>query len=453
MTSVAGRPALPRRPTPAAHLPANILLAGIAAGAFLVIALWWQDTPPIQGFGAWLTNAGRITGLLAGYAVVVLLLLMARVPMIDRGVGSDRLARWHSMGGRYTVSLATAHTLLIIWGYAVAAHTDVVSQTKTLLLSYADVLMATVALGLFIAVGVVSARAVRARLSYETWHYLHFYTYLAVALAFSHQFATGADFVTNLKARVLWGGMYAVVAALVVWYRFTLPIVNAVRHRAHVARVREEAPGVISIVVHVRNLRQLSVEAGQFFRWRFLTRNGWWQAHPFSISAPPYDNYLRVTVKALGDHSQDLAHLPVGTRVILEGPYGGFTASRRRRRKVALIAGGIGITPLRALVETLPARPGDLTLIYRVNALDELVFADELVALAEDRGVELHTLVGPPGSYNDPFVGGRIKRLVPDINKRDVFLCGPPGFASAGVRAARGVGVPKRHIHLEQFAF
>jgi predicted ferric reductase len=453
MTTVADRSVLPRQPTPPVRLRANALLVAIAVGAVLVIALWWQDTPPLHGFGDWLTNAGRITGLLAGYAVVVLLLLMARVPAIDRGVGSDRLARWHSMGGRYTVSLASAHALLIIWGYAVTAHTNVVHQTKTLIVSYPDVLMATVALGLFIGVGVVSARAVRARLSYETWHYLHFYTYLAVALAFSHQFATGADFMTNLKARVLWGAMYAVVAALVLWYRFTLPLVNAVRHAAHVVRVREEGPGVISIVVRVRNLDRLSVQAGQFFRWRFLTRNGWWQAHPFSISAPPHDNYLRVTVKALGDHSEDLAHLPVGTRVILEGPYGGFTASRRRRRKVVLIAGGIGITPLRALLETMPAGPGDLTLIYRVNTPEELVFGDELTGLADARGVELHHLIGAPGSYNDPFVGGRLKRLIPDIAKRDVFLCGPPGFAHAGSTAARKVGVPKRHIHLEQFAF
>src|SRR3954470_10651776 len=159
MTSVAGRPVVPRRPMPAAHLRANTLLAGIATGALLVIALWWQDTPPLQGFGDWLTNAGRITGLLAGYAIVVLLLLMARVPMIDRGVGTDRLARWHSMGGRYTVSLATAHTLLIIWGYAVTAHTGVVPETGTLLTSYPDVLMATVALGLLVGVGVASARA------------------------------------------------------------------------------------------------------------------------------------------------------------------------------------------------------------------------------------------------------------------------------------------------------
>jgi predicted ferric reductase len=453
MSSLAERPLLPARRSPPVRLRANALLAGIAVGAVLVVVLWWQNTTTVHGFGDWLTNAGRVTGLLAGYAVVILLLLMARVPAIDRGVGTDRLARWHAMGGRYTVSLAGAHGLLIIWGYAVLAHTNVVSQTKTLLVSYPDVLMATVAYGLLLGVGIVSARAVRARLSYETWHYLHLYTYLAIALGFSHQFATGADFITHPKARFVWGAMYAVVGALVLWYRFAVPIRNAVRHRAHVVRVRNEAPNVASIVVYVRDLDRLAPEAGQFFRWRFLTRDGWWQAHPFSISAPPHDNYLRVTVKALGDHSADLAHLRPGTRVILEGPYGGFTAARRRRRRVLLIAGGIGIAPLRALLETLPAKPGDLTLVYRVNTPEEAVFAAELTALADTRGAKLYNLVGPPGGQNDPFISGRLKKLVPDVARRDVFLCGPPGFAHAATTAARGVGVPRRHIHIEQFAF
>ena len=135
---------------------------------------------------------------------------MARVPALDRGVGADRLARWHAMGGRYTVCLSVAHTLLIIWGYAVTAHTNVVHQTSTLITSYPDVLMATVGLGLLIAVGVSSARAARRRLRYETWHFIHLYTYLAIALIFSHQFSTGADFVSNAPARWLWSAMYIV---------------------------------------------------------------------------------------------------------------------------------------------------------------------------------------------------------------------------------------------------
>ena len=204
--------------------------------------------------GDWLTNAGRITGLLAGYAVVVLLALMARVPALERGLGADRLARWHSMGGRYTVSLAVAHTLLIIWGYAVAANTNVVHETSSLVLTYPDVLMATVAVLLLVGVGIASARAARRRLKYETWHYIHLYTYLAIALSFSHQFATGADFVNNTKARWLWSAMYIAVAVILIWYRLVTPIVAAVRHQFRVVEVRRESADVVSVVVTGRRL-------------------------------------------------------------------------------------------------------------------------------------------------------------------------------------------------------
>ena len=204
-------PGAPVKPPARAH-PAAVL-AVIAAGGLAAIALWWTGTPPIHGLGDWLTNAGRLTGLACGYGVVVLIALMARLPPLERGIGADRLARWHAMGGRYIVSLVVVHALLITWGYAVTAHTNVISQTKTLLVSYPDVLAATFGGLMLVGVGISSARAARRRLRYETWYYLHFYTYLAVALAFSHQFAIGAEFISNLGARVVWGSMYAGVAA------------------------------------------------------------------------------------------------------------------------------------------------------------------------------------------------------------------------------------------------
>src|SRR4051812_18195576 len=247
-----------RTAPPSAGAHPGVVLAVIGAGAVACVLLWWQNTPSISGIGDWLTNAGRITGLLAGYGVVVLVALMARIPPLERGIGADRLARWHARGGRYSVSLAVAHGLLIIWGYAITAHTNVISQTSTLLLSYPDVLMATVAGLLLVGVGVVSARAARRRLRYETWYYLHFYTYLAAALAFSHQFATGADFMTNRLAGVAWASMYLAVAAAIVWYRFALPVRQALRHRLRVVAVHREAPGVISIVISGRQLPGLS---------------------------------------------------------------------------------------------------------------------------------------------------------------------------------------------------
>src|SRR4051812_3155824 len=439
--------------TPARAHPSAVL-GLILAGGSATVALWWHNTPAIHGLGDWLTNAGRITGLLAGYGVVVLVALMARIPPLERGIGADRLARWHSKGGRYTVSLVIAHGLLIIWGYAVTAHTDVISQTSTLLVSYPDVLMATVGGLLLVGVGLVSMRAARRRMRYETWYYLHFYTYLAVALAFSHQFATGAEFMTNAAARIVWGGMYAAVAGAILWYRFVMPARQAVRQQLRVESVRREAPDTVSVVVSGPRVHELAAQPGQFLRWRFLTRELWWASNPYSLSAAPLPDRLRITVKTLGDHSAKIGRLRPGTRVIAEGPYGAMTAARRKRRKVLMIAGGVGVTPLRALFQSLPAEHGELTLLYRSGRDVDVVFRNELDAIAKSRGARLHIIAGHRRELgHDPLSTAALARNIADLRDHDVFVCGPAGMTAAVVRALRAAKVPRRQIHSESFEF
>jgi predicted ferric reductase len=430
------------------------VLAVIGAGAAATIWLWWHGTQAVSGFGGWLTGAGQLTGLLAGYGVAVLIGLMARIPPVERGVGADRLARWHSMGGRYVVGLVVAHGLLITWGYAVTAHTTVTRQAWTLLDSYPDVLLATAAGLLLVMTGIVSARAVRPRMRYETWYYLHLYTYLAAALAFAHQFAVGAQFIANTAARVAWSALYIGVAAAITWYRFVTPVLRSVRHRFAVESVRAEAPGVVSIVIRGHRLDELRVQPGQFFRWRFLARGLWWTSLPISLSAPPHGERMRITVKAAGDHSGALRGLTPGTRVVAEGPYGALTAARRRHRKVLLIAGGVGITPLRPLLETLPAAPGDLTLIYRVSSMRDVVFRRELEQLAERREARVWFVAGTRDELDvNPLTGGELTRRVPGLIDHDVYLCGPPGLTSAITRELLDAGVRRRQIHHESFEF
>ncbi|MFI9723279.1 ferric reductase-like transmembrane domain-containing protein [Streptomyces sp. NPDC052396] len=432
--------------------PAAQLL--IAAGAAGVIGLWWADAGAVVGPAGWLTGAGRITGLLAGYSCAVLLALMARVPMIDRGVGTDRLARWHAAGGRYTVCLALAHTLLIILGYSLTTHTGIAGQTVSLVLDYPEMLKGTAGFLLLLGTGVISARAARRRLSYETWHYLHWATYLAVFLAFGHQLADGADFVGNQKAQLGWYGLYLSVAALLLWYRFLVPVRRALRHRLRVVQVRPEGPGVVSVYLTGAHLDQLGAQPGQFFRWRFLARGLRWTANPYSLSAPVQDGLLRITVKAAGTHSAALARLAPGTRVWAEGPYGGFTAAAGRGTgKTLLLGGGVGITPLRALFETLP---GEVTLLYRARRAEDLVLRGELDAIAAARGARVHYAVDEPAAGAHPpvpFTSRALLRLLPDLPEHEVYLCGPPGMTDAAAKALRGAGVPRRRIHHESFAF
>ncbi|MGW8378167.1 ferredoxin reductase family protein [Streptomyces sp. ODS28] len=421
----------------------------IWAGAAGVLALWWSDTAAVVGPADWLTGAGRITGLLAGYACAVLLALMARMPLLDHSVGSDRLARWHAWGGRCTISLILAHALLIIWGYSLTSHTTVVQQTGTLVFHYPDLLAGTAGFLLFLATAVLSARAARRRLSYETWHYLHFATYLAIFLAFSHQLSNGADFVGHPYAQAAWYTLYGTVAALLAWYRFLTPVRRGLRHRLRVAAVVPEAPGVVSVHLSGEHLDELGGVPGQFLRWRFLTRGLWWTANPYSLSAPAHPRQLRITVKAAGRHSAALARLAPGTRVWAEGPYGGFTANRRTAPKVLLLAGGIGITPLRSLFETLK---GQVTLIYRARRAEDLALWREIEAIAHRRHAIVHYVVDEPAQHFSPLTAPELRRLVPELAEHDVYVCGPPAMTEAVRRALRAAGVPGRRIHHETFA-
>ena len=193
------------------------------------------------------------------------------------------------------------------------------------------------------------------------------------------------------------------------------------------AEVVPEGPGVVSLRITGRRLERLHAQAGQFFLWRFLDRRRWWSAHPFSLSAAPDGNGLRITVKAAGDFTSRIGTVAPGTRIVAEGPLGRFTEAVRRSRKVLLIAGGIGITPVRALAETLA---GDVVLVYRVLGESDAVFRDELEALSRTRGFRLEIVAGDHATDEGRHLlsAPHLAELVPDVAERDVYVCGPPGM-------------------------
>ncbi|MET7976015.1 ferredoxin reductase family protein [Streptomyces mirabilis] len=454
MTTVYERTAVPRpsrgrgRPRPS---PAGPLLALLWAGAGAVVALWWYDTRSVVGLAGWLTDAGRIAGLLCGYSCAVLVALMARVPLLERRIGSDRVARWHAMAGRYTVSLLVAHVTLILFGYAAQDGAGIVRETLSVVFDYPDMLKATTGTLILFAVGITSARAARRRISHEFWYYVHLLTYVAVFLTFFHQLALGSDFVGNSAAQAAWYALYLGTAALVVWFRLLVPVRLNLRHQLRVESVHREAPGVFSVVVHGERLDELGAEAGQFFRWRFLADGMRWTSTPYSLSAPPHPDRMRITVKALGDHSAAVGLLRPGTRVWAEGPYGALTAERHSGRKALLIAGGVGITPLRALFETLPGEPGDVTLLYRASTAEDLALGSELEAIARWRGARVLYAVNGADGTRPRFTAETLRASVPDLAGHDVYLCGPPAMARDLYGALRAAGVPDRRIHHESF--
>jgi predicted ferric reductase len=418
-----------------------IAAALVAANVVVIVALWWDGVGTVDGGAELLATLGRLTGLLGAFVALLSLLL----------IGLGRLARRHALLGRLCLGLLLAHAALITAGYTLGDGITLWAELGRLLSGYPGVITATAGLALLVVVAVTSARAARRRLRYETWYFIHLYAYLGVALAFSHQLAAGTAFVGRPGARAYWIGLYAATLGALVVLRVVVPVVRSAYHGLRVARVVEEGPAVTSIEIGGRHLERLRARSGQFFTWRFLSRDRWWEAHPFSLSAAPDGRRLRITVKGVGGYTSALRALRPGTRVIAEGPFGGFTAAARRRRRVLLIAGGVGITPIRALLEDMPGAPGDIAVVYRAQRPDDLILREELDALAGARGAELHYVLGErDGELLSPE---HLRRLVPDIADRDVYVCGSPAMTAATRASLDRSGVPGRHIVTERFAF
>ena len=426
----------------------------VPANAIVVVSLWWSSGGPedVDGTGSLLVAVGRISGLLGAYLVLLELLLLARLPVLERLAGFERLARLHRINGFACLSLLLLHATLITVGYAVADRLSLFAELQKLIEGYPGVITAIAGLTLLVGVAVGSAVAVRRRLRYETWYFVHLYAYLGVALAFSHQLATGTDFVGEPAARAYWIALYVLTLAILLVFRLGVPLARSARHRLRVERVVDEGPGVVSVEISGVALDRLKARAGQFFTWRFLTRDRWWEAHPFSLSAAPDGRRLRITVKGLGDYSARLRAIPPGSRVIAEGPFGAFTSAARRRPRVALIAGGVGITPIRALLEDMPGGRGDIAVVYRAITPEDVILRDELEGLVARRGAELHYVFGDHRE-RDSLSPEDLQRLVPDIALRDVYVCGPPAMTEATHATLARSGVSRRHIYTERFAF
>ncbi|ELP62762.1 ferric reductase-like transmembrane domain-containing protein [Streptomyces turgidiscabies] len=393
-------------------------------------------------------TVAKFFGLHAAVLMLFQLLLVARLPWLDRRIGMDRLTVWHRWVGFTLLWTILTHAVLVVLGFA---ELDDASMTKTFsaLAGVPASLLGMGAAAIVVVIGVVSARQVRRRLRYETWHGVHLLLYVALGLAFVHQLQETTTFSSSTPAMLYWWALWVFAFGALITGRIVMPVWRNAYHRFEVTAVVPESDGVVSVHVTGRHLDRLPARAGQFCIWRFPGHNHWWLANPFSLSAAPDGRTLRLTAKAVGSTSAGLLHVPVGSRAFVEGPYGAFTALHRTRPGALLIAGGVGITPVRALLEEEPG--DDVVVLYRVRSEADAVLVDEVRTLVAGLGGRLHLLTGRTGEGGPPFEPASLRALVPDITERDVYVCGPPAMTSAVLSALRTLKVPQLQVHAERF--
>jgi predicted ferric reductase len=437
---------------------ADILVISAWTSAAVAVALFLAAHGPAQ-FGtiaAAVTSVGILCGLVGADLILIMLVLAARIPLIDHSVGHDRAMKLHRTLGKPALYLLLGHGLILLVGYALAAKVNPLSEIGAIW-ALPDLPLAIIGLGLFVVVVMTSLVAVRRRFPYEFWHVIHLLSYVAVAFAIPHQFSEGGVLHAGFS-RVYWIVLYVLALGSILVFRFGEPLVKSLRHDLRVSEVELVSGDVVSIHLVGRNLRALGSSGGQFFVWRFWTGKTWWHSHPISLSAIPTNESARITVRALGDGSTELGALPPGTRVWFEGPYGLFTDAARTSPKLAIVAAGIGVTPVRALLEHSRLAPGEATILLRASSENQSYLWDEMEALARDRNAQFYTMVGPRPPGVDTWMSQRdferqvsLRSTFPDLASSDLYICGPAAWTDLVVEDARAAGLPAHQIHTERF--
>ena len=428
------------------------LLLGAGLGLTLALQLTTVRKSDFTSVYANIASLSRLLALVGTYFAIIGILLVSRIPWVERGVGHDRLVTWHRNLGPWSLYAIGGHVLLVIISFAGQDSIPLYKELWQMLLTFDWMWFALAGFVLMILAGVTSYKKARAKMSYETWWIIHIYTYFAIAASFMHQVLHGQMFVGHPLNRAYWTGLYIFMGFSVVYWRFGVPLIRSLKINLKVERVVVEGPGIVSVIMKGRNLTGLGAQGGQFFGWRFLTRGHFLMSHPYSLSAAPTEHLMRITVKDLGDHSRTLAYLKPGTRVFVEGPYGAFTAGRSTQPHVVLVGGGVGITPVRALMDEFQGGV-QMDLLYRASREEDLVLRDELDYLAFNSGgsIRIHYLVGSRKDH--PMDARSLNRLVPQFADSDIYICGPEPLVSAVRKAAEDSGVPKNRFHDEAFAF
>jgi predicted ferric reductase len=440
----------------------KIFLLVFPAGVLLAVFFWYRDSvnSPVGSLfadpaGLYLAF-GRLAGILGALGVMGQLLLVSRAKWLEPPFGLDRLTRYHHFFGLAIPLALLVHPALVVTYHAMQTGNSFAAQYLAVL-RWEDVLAAACGEFFILLAVFLSLPFTRRRLSYERWYTAHLGAYLGLALAIGHQLELGGD-VNAAPAHFAWTwyALLAFTAANTVWYRLLRPLLLYRRHGFAVDRTVMESPDVMSVYLKGRGLDSFRAEAGQFALLRFWAPGFRLQAHPFSFSKAPGGGELRFSVKKLGDFTARLhAELKPGTPVIVDGPHGVFTPAAMKTGKALFLAGGIGITPLRAMAEQVCAGRGDAVLLFSNRSRRDIVFSGELAALEKSgtfRAVHVLTEDKDWAGEKGRLDAACIKRLVPDAADRDAFLCGPPPMMEALRAALLGLGVPKGRIHYERFA-
>jgi predicted ferric reductase len=393
-------------------------------------------------------------GLISFPAILAQFALVSHLRVASRPFGTDALMQVHRYMGFLALAMVVGHPLLL----------NVVNlpwSSWNLMSANAVARSGGIALWAIVVLVVTTVVRQRLRLSYETWRSLHLVlSVIAVAAMLVHVLAVGG-YSGPVPMRAVLVGYVAAFGALLITYRLVRPF--RMRRRPWVVTENvDQGASTRTLRVRPEGHPGFVFDPGQF-AWLITGTSPFsLEQHPLSIASSaerPPDGSIEFAVKALGDWSRVVVpRLAPGTRVWVEGAFGAFTTEGKSAQGFVLVAGGIGIAPMRSMLLTMRDREDrrHVILVYAAHDKTRAPFRQELEQLREHLNLELAYVFEAPsadsGGHRGHVTKAVLEQCLPGQFRRyHYFVCGPPPMMDAVEGMLVDMGIARGSIDSERF--
>lgn len=437
---------------------------------FVPIFMYFAAHPinQINGYGPWMLTLGRLTGLVGMVMYSLNLIYATRLKFLEYWFGGlNRVYIAHHLLGGFALILLAFHPMFLALRYIRTSATQAalllipngLTPISSLWQSSSDYHMAVlVQWGVFLGIiafwGMVVLLLITffIKIPYNLWLFTHRFLGVAFILAGIHALILSSNASSSPALRIYVIVMSVIgIAAFI--YKTIMGRILIRKYKYKIIDVDSEVGGIVHFTMEPIDLPMM-YKPGQFVFMRMLDSgvtgiNKEW--HPFSISSSPKDSKLRISIKALGDYTNQLSKIHPGTIAEIEGAYGKFTYTNIKNKNQIWIAGGIGITPFLSMVKDLPETDYKVDLYYSVRTASELMDWRMLNQMAVFKKPDFRVF---------PFVGDQqegflsvdyVEKHSDGLKDKDIFICGPPVMMTAMRKQLKDKSVPGTSIHTEEF--
>ena len=311
-----------------------------------------------------------------------------------------------------------------------------------------------VSLLLMLPLAVTSTNRWIQRLGAKRWQQLHRLVYVAAVASLVHYYWL-------VQSDIRWPLFYAVSLALLLVSRLLGPRSTDAKSATSLKllAITRQTGDTVKLRVQLPAGKPLGAKAWQFLTFDWMV-DGRRLPRSYSLSSSPFrTDFIEITVKQQGVVSTYVNHeAKEGLTVEAHGPFGQFCFDEKKHRRIVLLAGGSGVTPILSILRNIEeiAPDVEIVLMYAVRTERDVIFQDELARLKERlsrfRAIVSASRPGPEWAGLCGHVDrGLIEQEAGAIRDQTFFVCGPPGFMAGVEEIMMSLGGRSEQIRRERF--